>query len=76
QSLGRPDAAPDLAPSSGGKAPIAETYGEGLAALIHRLEGLDRALGEERRSSQTVDARRFGDIEARVERALRAAPVK
>ncbi|MBE7201972.1 MAG: hypothetical protein INR70_29785, partial [Parafilimonas terrae] len=76
QPLGRPEAASDPMPSPGGKAPIAETYGEGLAALIHRLEGLDRALGEERRSSQNVDARRFVEIEARVERALRASPVQ
>ena len=36
---------------------------------MDRLDGLDRALDEERRSAQEAEARRLAEIEARIERA-------
>ncbi|MCJ2020883.1 hypothetical protein MKK84_26260 [Methylobacterium sp. E-065] len=57
-------------------APIAETYGEGFAALMNRLDGLDRTLDADRREAQIAEAQRLAEIEARIERALQAAPVQ
>ncbi|MHB2209521.1 SEL1-like repeat protein [Methylobacterium sp. CM6257] len=54
----------------------ADEYGQGFAALMNRLDGLDRALDEERRSAQEAEARRLAEIEARIERALKGAPVQ
>ena len=75
QPMPRSDVAPELDRQVGASG-VAETYGDGLAALIHRLEGLDRALDEERRSVQNAESRRLAEIEARIERALKAAPVQ
>jgi len=57
-------------------APSADGYGPGIAALMDRLDGLDRALDQERRAAQEAEARRLAEIEARIERALKAAPVQ
>ena len=57
-------------------APAADAYGQGFAALMDRLDGLDRALEEERRVAHETESRRLAEIEARIERALRAAPVQ
>ncbi len=57
-------------------APIAETYGEGIAALMSRLDGLDRTLDADRREAQIAEQQRLAEIEARIERALNAAPVQ
>ncbi|MCJ2051390.1 hypothetical protein [Methylobacterium sp. J-070] len=75
-SAPRSEIGSDLERPAVGSGAIAETYGDGLASLINRLEGLDRALGEERRSVQDVEARRLAEIEARIDRALKAAPVQ
>ncbi|MEG9527676.1 MAG: hypothetical protein MIL41_18245 [Hyphomicrobiales bacterium] len=58
------------------KAESAEGYGNGINALMDRLDGLNRVLDEERRSTQEAEARRLAEIEARIERALKAAPVQ
>ncbi|MEL6060332.1 MULTISPECIES: SEL1-like repeat protein [unclassified Methylobacterium] len=63
-------------PAEDRPAPVAETYGEGFAALMNRLDGLDRTLDAERREAQIAEARRLAEIEARIERALNAAPVQ
>ncbi|MGU3665596.1 hypothetical protein ACLBX9_15560 [Methylobacterium sp. A49B] len=75
-AVSRSETTTDAERPAGAPSAIAETYGEGLAALIHRLEGLDRALDDERRSVQQAETRRLADIEARIERALKAAPVQ
>jgi localization factor PodJL len=75
-AVSRSEAATDAERPAGASGAVAETYGEGLAALIHRLEGLDRALDDERRGVQQAEARRLAEIEARIERALKAAPVQ
>lgn len=76
----RPDAAPDrsapAAPDGENPEPRADAYGQGIAALMDRLDGLDRALDHERRAAQEAEARRLAEIEARIERALKAAPVQ
>ncbi|MGH1589047.1 hypothetical protein ACRBEV_12595 [Methylobacterium phyllosphaerae] len=54
----------------------ADGYGQGIAALMNRLDGLDRALDHERRATQEAEARRLAEIESRIERALKAAPVQ
>ncbi|MGT2487187.1 hypothetical protein ACU4GA_17010 [Methylobacterium oryzae CBMB20] len=77
----RPEASPDrsLPPAS---APdhradgTGDGYGQGIAALMDRLDGLDRALDHERRAAQDAEARRLAEIESRIERALKAAPVQ
>jgi localization factor PodJL len=51
-------------------------YGQGIAALMSRLEGINKALDEERHAAQEAESRRLAEIEARIERALRAAPVQ
>lgn len=84
----RPDLPSDRVTRSTDTAPVAERhavhreppaqegYGDGLAALMDRLDGLNRTLDEERRSAQEAEARRLAEIEARIERALNAAPVQ
>ncbi|XYD07807.1 hypothetical protein R1A27_22405 [Methylobacterium sp. NMS12] len=69
-----PPASPDH--RTHGAAPRAESYGDGIAALMDRLDGLDRALDHERRAAQEAEARRLAEIESRIERALKAAPVQ
>ncbi|WCS25254.1 hypothetical protein LOK46_29760 [Methylobacterium sp. NMS14P] len=69
-----PPASPDH--RTHGTAPRAESYGDGIAALMDRLDGLDRALDHERRAAQEAEARRLAEIESRIERALKAAPVQ
>ncbi|SEH34184.1 localization factor PodJL [Methylobacterium sp. 275MFSha3.1] len=69
-----PPASPDQ--RAHGTAQRAEGYGDGIAALMDRLDGLDRALDHERRAAQDAEARRLAEIEARIERALKAAPVQ
>ncbi|MDP4002352.1 hypothetical protein [Methylobacterium sp. NEAU K] len=56
--------------------PVSEPYGDGFAALMSRLDGLDRTLDEERRLAQEAEARRLAEIETRIERALKATPVQ
>jgi localization factor PodJL len=58
------------------KAEPTEGYGDGIDALMDRLDGLNRVLDEERRSAQEAEARRLAEIEARIERAMKAAPVQ
>jgi localization factor PodJL len=53
-----------------------DTYGQGFAALMSRLDGLNRTLDEERRLAQEAEARRLAEIEARIERALTTNPVQ
>lgn len=67
---------PATEPTPARPAPIAATYGDGIAALMSRLDGLDRALDADRRDAQMAEAQRLAEIEARIERALRAAPVQ
>ncbi|MBP2492211.1 localization factor PodJL [Methylobacterium sp. PvP062] len=69
-----PPASPDHRPH--GTAQGADGYGDGIAALMDRLDGLDRALDYERRAAQEAEARRLAEIESRIERALKAAPVQ
>ncbi|MCJ2141395.1 hypothetical protein [Methylobacterium sp. E-066] len=53
-----------------------ESYGQGFAALMSRIDGLNRTLDEERRLAQESEARRLAEIETRIERALKATPVQ
>ncbi|MCJ2060433.1 hypothetical protein MKL09_28395 [Methylobacterium sp. J-048] len=53
-----------------------ETQSQGFAALMSRIDGLNRTLDEERRLAQEAEARRLAEIETRIERALKAAPVQ
>ncbi|MCJ2070396.1 hypothetical protein MKK75_16580 [Methylobacterium sp. J-030] len=57
-------------------APVAETYNDGIAALMSRLDGLDRTLDADRREAQIAEEQRLAEIEARIERVLKAAPVQ
>lgn len=70
------DAAPSLefAPAT----PVEDRLGETLDALMARLDGVDRALAEERAASQEAARRRMEDIEARITEALGSstAPVQ
>lgn len=63
---------PAAEPTPARPAPIAATYDDGIAALMSRLDGLDA----ERRDAQAAEAQRLAEIEARIERAIRAAPVQ
>ncbi|MDF2597790.1 MAG: hypothetical protein K0Q54_613, partial [Methylobacterium brachiatum] len=56
--------------------PAPDAYGQGFAALMSRIDGLNRTLDEERRLTQEAEARRLAEIEARIERALKANPVQ
>ncbi|CAA2155117.1 Localization factor PodJL [Methylobacterium brachiatum] len=56
--------------------PAPDAYGQGFAALMSRIDGLNRTLDEERRLAQEAEARRLAEIEARIERALKANPVQ
>lgn len=56
--------------------PVASTYNDGIAALMSRLDGLDRTLDADRREAQIAEEQRLAEIEARIERALKAAPVQ
>ncbi|SFL69038.1 tetratricopeptide repeat protein [Methylobacterium pseudosasicola] len=53
-----------------------DSYGQGFAALMSRIDGLNRTLDEERRLAQEAEARRLAEIETRIERALKATPVQ
>ena len=57
-------------------APVADPHGQGIAALMSRLDGLDRALDDGRRAAQDAEARRLQEIEARIERALKGGPAQ
>ena len=57
-------------------APVAETYGDGIAALMNRLDGIDRALDADRREALIAESQRLAEIEARIENALKAAPAQ
>ena len=76
QPLARTDSTPEQDRPTSHTGAVAETYGEGLSALIQRLEGIDRAIGDERRSVQDAESRRLAEIEARIERVLKATPVQ
>lgn len=56
--------------------PGPDSYGQGFAALMSRIDGLNRTLDEERRLAQEAEARRLAEIETRIERALQATPVQ
>lgn len=56
--------------------PVADPYGQGIAALMSRIDGLDRARDDERRATQDAETRRLQEIEARIERALRGDPAR
>lgn len=56
--------------------PSPDSYGQGFAALMSRIDGLNRTLDEERRLTQEAETRRLAEIETRIERALTAAPVQ
>ncbi|MCJ2122815.1 tetratricopeptide repeat protein [Methylobacterium sp. J-077] len=53
-----------------------ETQSPGFAALMSRIDGLNRSLDEGRRLAQESEARRLAEIETRIERALKATPVQ
>ena len=53
-----------------------EFQNPGFAALMSRIDGLNRTLDEERRLTQESEARRLAEIETRIERALKATPVQ
>ncbi|MCJ2090574.1 hypothetical protein MKK88_32015 [Methylobacterium sp. E-005] len=57
-------------------AAVAETYTDGIAALMSRLDGLNQTLDADRRDAQMAEEHRLAEIEARIERALKAAPVQ
>ncbi|SDM65121.1 localization factor PodJL [Methylobacterium phyllostachyos] len=75
----RPEARQAAVPADGIPAvrptPIAETYNDGIAALMDRLDGIDRALDADRREALIAESQRLAQIEARIEHALKAAPV-
>jgi len=72
----RPAAVPADAIPAPRPTPIAETYSDGIAALMDRLDGIDRALDADRREALVAESQRLAQIEARIDHALKAAPVQ
>jgi localization factor PodJL len=63
-------------PTRPGEPASQSSFPDGIAALMNRLDGLDRALDAGRRGAAEAEARRLAEIEARIQRALSAAPVQ
>lgn len=49
---------------------------DGMAAVMSRLDGLDRSIETERRAAALAEQRRLEEIEQRIDRALQSSPVQ
>lgn len=49
---------------------------DGMAAVMSRLDGLDRSMETERRAAALAEQRRLEEIEQRIDRALQTSPVQ
>ncbi|MCJ2015405.1 hypothetical protein [Methylobacterium sp. J-076] len=56
--------------------PAAAPVPEGFAALMTRLDGIDRSMEAERRAASLAEQKRLEEIELRIDRALQANPVQ
>ncbi len=68
------EAAPAQPESKPPEAPAAAPVDASLAAMMRRLDALDRSLNEEREASKNAAARMIGEIESRLATKLQPAP--